>query len=113
MTDFFQNGNITTLHNLSNRSIPDLEKELVQFSHFRPMSLLLPSLFSELEGPALMKIVDELAKVPYLSEIVIGLDRADEQQYRFALNYFDPTRNDGFFHPNHRILNKHAPLISP
>lgn len=87
MTDFFQNGNITTLHNLSNRKLEDLEQELLAFSAKRPMSLLLPALFSELEGEAFPKIVEQLADVPYLSEVVIGLDRADEAQYRYALDY--------------------------
>ena len=102
MTDFFQNGSITTLHNLSNRSLEEMERELLEFSQQRPMSLLLPSLYSELEGEALPKILKELAHVPYLSEIVIGLDRADESQYRDALAQFQqlPQRvrvlwNDG------------------
>lgn len=88
MGDFYQNGIITTLHNLTRRSVDDLEQELVTFSRIRPMSLVLPSLYSELEGPALKNIVHELAKVPYLAEIVIGLDRASEQEYRHALEYF-------------------------
>jgi glucosyl-3-phosphoglycerate synthase len=88
VTDFFQNGNITTLHNLSCRPREELERELVSFSAERPMSLLLPALFSELEGEAFPKIVQALVDVPYLSEIVIGLDRADETQYRHALQYF-------------------------
>ncbi|MCW8127034.1 glycosyl transferase [Microbulbifer halophilus] len=89
MTDFFQNGSITTLHNLCNRSLEEMENELLGFSRQRPMSLLLPSLYSELEGEALPKILGELSKVPYLSEIVIGLDRADESQYRDALARFN------------------------
>lgn len=88
MTDFFQNGSITTLHNLSHRPLEELERELVEFSRQRPMSLLLPSLYSELEGKALPKILDELCHVPYLSEIVIGLDRADEARYCEALARF-------------------------
>ncbi len=44
--------------------------------------LILPSLYSELEGEALPEILDELAEVPYLHRIIIGLDRADEAQYR-------------------------------
>ncbi|WOX06295.1 glycosyltransferase family protein [Microbulbifer pacificus] len=88
MTDFFQNGDITTLHNLSNRSLEDMEADLIRFSQQRPMSLLLPSLYSELEGEALPRILEILAEVPYLSEIVIGLDRADESQYRDALKQF-------------------------
>ena len=88
MTDFYQNGVITTLHNLSDRSIDDIEKELITFSKSRPMSLVLPCLFSELEGPALDNIVNELCKVPYLSQIVIGLDRATLEEYKTALDFF-------------------------
>ncbi len=88
MADFSQNGIIGTLHNLRNRSTEELESELVQFSAETPMSLLLPCLFSELEGPAMGPIVEELAKVPYLSEIIIGLDRANERQFEAAKSFF-------------------------
>jgi len=102
VSDFFQNGIITTLHNLSDRPVAALEAELAAFSDRRPMGLVLPCLYSELEHGALARIVGELAKVPYLSEIVIGLDRATETEYRHALDYFSvlPQRhhviwNDG------------------
>lgn len=88
MADFHQNGIITTLHNLSDRPVDELEAELVGFSETRPMALILPSLYSELQTEALPKIVQELKQVPYLSQIVIGLDRADEAQYRHALEFF-------------------------
>lgn len=88
MSDFFQNGIITTLHNLSDRPIEALEAELTAFSEQRPMALVLPCLYSELATPALEKIVTELAQVPYLKEIIIGLDQADERQYQHALEYF-------------------------
>ncbi|MBD1572515.1 glycosyl transferase [Vibrio sp. S17_S38] len=88
MADFYQNGIVTTLHNLADRPIEELEAELVQFSKKRPMALILPSLFSELEGDALPKIVEHLSEVPYLSQIVIGLDRANLSQYNHALTFF-------------------------
>ena len=88
MADFHQNGNIATLHNLRTRSVEDLTYELVAFSETRKITLVLPCLFSELEGPALERIVDELAKVPYLHRIIIGLDQADEAQYRIAKKFF-------------------------
>jgi sucrose phosphorylase len=88
MADFHQNGIITTLHNLSDRPLAQIEKELVNFSAHRPMALILPSLFSELETEALPNIIKQLQKVPYLSQIIIGLDRADEAQYRYALDFF-------------------------
>ncbi|WP_404361726.1 glycosyl transferase [Marinobacter sp.] len=94
MGDFYQNGIITTLHNLSRRPVEELEAELLGFSGARPMALVLPSLYSELQGPALQHIVEELAKVPYLEQIVIGLDRASEAEYRHALEYFSGLPQD-------------------
>lgn len=105
MADFYQNGIITTLHNLSERPVEDLEAELLNFSNRRSMALILPSLFSELEGPALANIVLELKKVPYLSEIIIGLDRASEAQYREALEFFSDLPQ------KHRVLWNDGPRL--
>ena len=90
MADFYQNGIITTLHNLHQRSLDELETELRKFSKKRPMALVLPSLYSELEGEALPNIVKELEKVDFLNQIIIGLDRATEEQYIKALKFFKP-----------------------
>lgn len=89
MADFHQNGNITTLHNLRTRALDDLEYELTTYAQTRRISLILPSLYSELEGEALPNILDELSKVPYLHRIIVGLDRADEAEYRHARSFFD------------------------
>ncbi|MGR8948921.1 MAG: glycosyl transferase, partial [Gammaproteobacteria bacterium] len=88
MGDFYQSGIVTTLHNITNRPLEKLEEELVGFSRSRPMALTLPSLYSELEGPALSNIIEQLCHAPYLHNIVIGLDRADEAQFRHALSFF-------------------------
>ena len=45
MGDFYQNGIITTLHNLSDRPLEELEADLQAFSRERPMGLILPSLY--------------------------------------------------------------------
>ncbi len=105
MADFYQNGIITTLHNLSDRPLDELETELSLFSEKRPLALILPSLFSELEGPALGPIIDEICKVPYLNEIVIGLDRADEEQFRYAKEFFAKLPQ------HHRILWNDGPRL--
>lgn len=94
MADFHQNGIITTLHNLHSRSLGALEAELLEWSKRWPMALVLPCLYSELEQPALARIVDELSKIDYLEEIIIGLDRADESQFRHARQYFDRLPQD-------------------
>ena len=105
MGDFYQNGIITNFHNLKTNNLEALEKELVYFSRQRPMSLVLPSLFSELEGPALTNIITELTQVPYLSEIVIGLDRANEQQFHTAQSFFSRLPQ------HHRILWNDGPRL--
>ncbi len=105
MGDFHQNGIVTTLHNLGQRPIEDMEQELSRFKASRPLGLVLPSLYSELEGPALSHIVDELTRVPYLDQIVIGLDRADLSQYRHALSYFSCLPQ------HHRILWNDGPRL--
>ncbi len=88
MADFFQNGRIATLHNLTNRSVDELEADLRGWRAKKPMSLILPCLYSELEGPALSNIIDELSKVTFLDEIIIGLDRANAEQFEHAKSYF-------------------------
>ena len=105
MADFYQNGIVTTLHNLENRPIDEIEQELVDFSVQRPMGLILPSLFSELEGKALPATIEHIKKVPYLSQIVIGLDRADEQQFEHALTFFSGLPQ------HHRILWNDGPRL--
>lgn len=88
MADFYQNGVIANLHNLTDRSADSLEAELKGFSRSNPMALVLPSLFSELEQPALEGMVQELKEVDYLTEVVVGLDRADREQFEHAKSYF-------------------------
>ena len=81
MADFFQNGTITTLQNVSSRTLEDIEKELEEFSKRRNMVLLLPALYSEFETPAMKKILQELQGVKYLYKIILGLDRATKEQF--------------------------------
>lgn len=89
MADYAQNGVIGTLHNLRNKTTQELEDELTTYGKESPMTLLLPCLFSELEGPAMGPIVEQLRKSTYLDEIIIGLDRADESQFEQARKFFD------------------------
>ncbi|EAQ66127.1 hypothetical protein MED121_02910 [Marinomonas sp. MED121] len=105
MADFYQNGIVTTLHNLGQREYQDLEAELTHFNKTRPLGLILPSLYSELGGKALPNIINKIAEVPYLTEIVIGLDRADEAEYRDAIEFFSCLPQQ------HRILWNDGPRL--
>ena len=88
MGDFSQNGIISSLHDFGTKSTKDIEKDLLKFSKERKMELILPSLYSELEGDALPKIINEISKINYLSHVIIGLDKANRKQADKAYRFF-------------------------
>ncbi len=94
MSDFFQTGLITTLHRLGEPSLERIEGELQQFTRQRPIALVLPALYSEFEGRAMPGIVQELAKVRYLSEIVLVLDKASEKEFQHVRQFLSPITPD-------------------
>lgn len=112
MSDFYQTGSITTLHQLGKPSLERLEGELLQFSRTRPVALVLPSLYSEFDGPAMPGIVQELSKVKYLGEVVLVLDKASEKEFQRVREFMAPVtgkvniiHNDG-----KRIMEIYATL---
>ena len=86
--DFQQNRSITTLHDLGLRSLEQKEEELRLYSGYRPMELVLPCLYSEITGPALGSIVEQLAFADYIGHITIGLDRATNSEFEDAKRFF-------------------------
>ncbi len=102
MSDFYQNGVVTVLHRLGRSNTAQLEEELERYAKTTPIALVLPSLYAELERPALKGIVETLSKVRYINEIVISLDQASALEFRLAKQFFSqlPQRvrviwNDG------------------
>jgi glucosyl-3-phosphoglycerate synthase len=102
MSDFYQTGVISTLHRFPGTKLEKMEADLKRFQRQQPLTLLLPSLWLEFEGPAMPRIVDELRHVRYLRQIVLVLDRADDAQFKKVKAVFrdmpTPTRiiwNDG------------------
>jgi len=90
MSDYFQNGVITTLHRLGSAPPDLLVADLVKHTRTNPISLVIPCLISELERPAIGRIVEELAQVEYLDEIVVPIGRADRHQFDHARRFFAP-----------------------
>ena len=94
MGSFYQNGIVANLHDFSygtssEANYKKLENDLMKFSKNNPMELILPCLFSEISGKALPKIINEINKTKFLNHIVIGLDRANKNQYKEASNFFE------------------------
>ena len=97
MGSFYQNGIVANLHDFSYGSSSEnnykkLEKDLINFSKYNPMELILPCLFSEINGKALPKIIEEINKTDFLNHIVIGLDKADRDQYKKAYKFFEKLK---------------------
>lgn len=88
MGDFYQTGVIATFHRLGELKLDKIEGDLKMFSKWRPIALVLPSLFDELQGEALPHILEELRKVRYLRQIVVSLDRANSEQFAYAKQFF-------------------------
>ena len=97
MGSFYQNGIVANLHDFSYGSSSEnnykkLENELVHFSKDNPMELILPSLFSEINGSALPNIVNEINKTKFLNHVVVGLDKSNSQESKTAFKFFDQLK---------------------
>jgi glucosyl-3-phosphoglycerate synthase len=88
MGDFYQGGVIATFHRLGKTDLPRMERELESIARVRGVTLVLPSLFSELAQPALCNIVEELKGARYIREIVVSLGPCNAEEYRYAREYF-------------------------
>src|SRR5262245_10246302 len=88
MADFYQSGIVATMHRLGGFKIETIEGELENYSRTRPIALVLPCLYSELDGPALGPILQELKRVNYLRQIVVSLARANYNEFQRAQEFF-------------------------
>jgi glucosyl-3-phosphoglycerate synthase len=88
MADFYQTGVVATFHRLGRINLEKIESELTWYAQERPIALVLPSLYSELEGDALKGIVRELKEVKYVKEIVVALGPASDEEFRHAKKFF-------------------------
>jgi len=88
MSDFYQTGLVATFHRLTRNDMENIESKLRLYAQERPIALILPSLYSELDGPALQHIIDELKEVSYIREIVVTLGPASEKEFNCARSFF-------------------------
>jgi glucosyl-3-phosphoglycerate synthase len=88
MSDFFQTGAIATLHRLGRPDLKRLERDLVDFARETPIALVLPCHAKELGTKALKLIVRELKGVPYLNQIIVGIDHASPREWNRARRLF-------------------------
>ncbi len=83
----FQQEFITTIHDLG-ADLESLEQRLMTLSETYPMALLIPSLYEELERPALTRIKQHLKECRYIQDINVCLYADTADQYRHAVQFF-------------------------
>jgi glucosyl-3-phosphoglycerate synthase len=88
MSDFHQGGVLPTFHKLGESNLNKIESELSLYSRERPIALVLPSLYAELEGDALINIINELKNVNYLKEVIVTLGPCTKDEYDTARKFF-------------------------
>lgn len=88
MSDFYQTGVVATFHRLGRLNMEKIEAELSWYAQERPIALVLPSLYSELQGDALKGIVKELEGAKYVREIVVTLGPATKEEFKHARQFF-------------------------
>lgn len=78
---------ITTIHDLS-CDIERLDERLTELSQSLPTAILIPSLYEELERPALTQIRDQLINCRFVQTIVISLYAKTDEEYQKAVSFF-------------------------
>ena len=91
MGDFQQTGLITTLHRLGPSSLESIEAQIKQYARERPMSLVLPCLYTEIHGPGLPRILEVLREVSYLTRIIVSVSGTDRpEDFQAVREFFRP-----------------------
>lgn len=114
MSDFYQTGVVATFHRLGRINLEKIEAELTWYAQQRPIALVLPSLYSELEGEALRGIVRELKEVKYIREIVVALGPATEEEFKYAKEFFSvlPQKTRIIWNSGPRITDMYTTVES-
>ena len=73
MPDFYQTGQITTLHDLRTGSTDQLESMLRTASRVFPLGLVLPVTAADMRADPFQRIVGELRDADYIDQIVVTL----------------------------------------
>ncbi len=103
MSDFLQQGLITTLQSLNEKNAAALEADLEKFAADSPIALILPCHANELGSRALSHLIDEISGARFLREIVVSMNGLDEQTFKQAQTFFERLPQP------HRVLWNDAP----
>jgi len=86
---------ITTIHDLGCH-VAHLEERLTELSLSQPTTVLIPSLYEELQRPALARIRDQLSQCAFVNTVIICLYAESFEQYAAAVRFFEPLPQPTF-----------------
>ncbi len=79
MSDFYQHGQITTLHDLGTADLGKLEGALEKGSEEHPLGLILPVTASDMRAAPFGRIIEQLQEVSYIDTVLVVLGVAPEK----------------------------------
>ncbi|EKV03155.1 hypothetical protein Lepto7375DRAFT_5435 [Leptolyngbya sp. PCC 7375] len=85
----YKQERITTIHDFG-CDISRLEERSLELTRDTPTAVLIPSLYEELERPALSRIRDHLKDCAFVNTVVVSLYADTPEQYAKAVEFFDP-----------------------
>jgi glucosyl-3-phosphoglycerate synthase len=81
---------LPTFPRLEESSIEKMEQRISAAARRLPIGIVIPSLFTDLDGPAMGPIIAQLAATPFVRRVYISLDRASEEQFHRAKEIVAP-----------------------
>ena len=113
MSDFQQTSRVATLHDLGDRPICALIEEITRFSQSRPIALVIPCLGQEIGTPTFERILGVVGRLPYINEVVLGLNNASVDVYRQAILHCEqlPQRARALWLDGPRISSVRSVLL--
>jgi glucosyl-3-phosphoglycerate synthase len=112
MSDFHQTGQVATFHRFSRGGRARIEKELCRLVRERPIALVLPSLYDELEGNALKNIIGKLGEIKYINDVIVTLGPCSRDDFSRARAFFSvlPQRTRIIWNTGPRIKSIYRTL---
>ncbi|MBT9317245.1 glycosyltransferase family protein [Leptothoe spongobia] len=85
----YKQERITTIHDFGG-DLSRLEERACELTHDTPTAVLIPSLYEELERPALSHIRDQLKDCVFVNTVIVSLYADNAEQYAKAVEFFRP-----------------------
>ena len=79
--DFFQNELFVSLHDFGTEKKSTESSLLERLPTDKPTAVLIPSLYSEFQRPAMAQIIAELAHCPYIHYVIVAFHGEKRKQY--------------------------------